>query len=71
MLKIFLLTLATVCGVMATGLVFGWGFGVFDDPGWQKDALGWLGASAGSLAASCLPLVDWLDRALDGRWRQP
>lgn len=67
MVKWFLLTLAVCCGLLAAGLVFGWGFGVFDDPAWQRDALGWLAMSVAAFAASHHPAVYWLDSHLDGR----
>lgn len=67
MLKITLSTISVLCGLVAAGLVFGWSFGVFDDPGWQKDAGGWLAVSVAALAASCHQAAYWLDNALDGR----
>ena len=57
----FLLTVSILCGLVTAGLVFGWGFGIFDDPGWQKDALGWVGFSIAAFVASTHPLTIWID----------
>lgn len=68
-MRIFLLTAAIAAALMATGLVFGWHFGVFDDPAWRADAAGWGWASVGLFAVSCHPWPDALDRRY-GRWSQ-
>lgn len=60
-MKAFLLTLATLFALIATGLLFAWGFSIFDDPAWRRDATGWLAASAACFAASFHPLVTRFD----------
>jgi hypothetical protein len=51
--RTFFLTLAVLFAVIATGLLFGWGFWFFDDPAWREDALGWVPASIGCFAFAC------------------
>lgn len=59
MIRTFLLTAAVVCAVLAAGLLFKWGFWIFDELEWQADALGWLALAVASFAASSHP---WADR---------
>jgi hypothetical protein len=70
MLRVFFLTFAAICGLMVAGFVFGWGFWVFDEFGWQRDWAGWAGLSLFSGWLSFHPWVFALDRALDGRGGQ-
>jgi len=67
MIRTFLLLAAALCGLIAAGLVFGWGFGIFDEPSWQKDAGGWAGLSLAAGFLSFHPWIAALDESLDGR----
>lgn len=66
-MRTFLIALAVVLAVVAAGLVFAWGFLFFDEPGYQKDAAGWLALSAAAFALSFHPWVAELDRRATAR----
>lgn len=59
MIRTFLVSAAVVLAVLAAGLLFRWGFWIFDDLDWQADALGFLALAFASFAASFHP---WTDR---------
>lgn len=66
MIRGILLVAAVVCGVIATGLAFGWGFWFFDERTWRADGLGWLGWAVTLFIAAHLPWVTRFDRNYGG-----
>lgn len=71
-MRTFLLTAAVLAALIAAGLVWGWGFGVLDDPAWRADAPAWGWLSVALFAASGHPAADAIDGAARryGRWSQ-
>lgn len=61
-MRTFLLAASVALALVAAGLIFGWGFLFLDEPGYQKDAAGWLALSAAAFALSFHPWVEDLDR---------
>lgn len=65
-MRVFLVSLAVVLAVCTAGLVWGWGFWIFDDPAWRADYRAWEVLSIAAFAASFHPWAGaadvWIDR---------
>lgn len=70
MIRYALVTLAVVCALLCAGLIFGWGFWIFDNREWRQHSTAWLAWAVAFFAASVHPLADHADDALNRR-RKP